>query len=52
MTSMAHYILTWVLLLDAACIAVGMMAKKSLWPCIALYWLLLTVRYSIEIWGM
>ena len=46
-----HYFLTVVLMLDAACIAVGMLAGKNLQPCIVLYWLLLTIRYSIEIWG-
>lgn len=46
-----HYYLTVILLLDAACIAVGMLAGENLKSSIVLYWLLLTVRYSIEIWG-
>ena len=39
-----------VLLLDAACIAVGMLADRDMRACIVLYWLLLTVRYTLEIW--
>lgn len=50
MTTYAHYILTLVLLLDAACIAVGMLAGRNSQPLIVLYWLLLTVRYTLEIW--
>ena len=46
-----HYYLTIILLLDAACIAVGMAINKPMRGCICLYWLLLTIRYSIEIWG-
>ena len=46
-----HYYLTIILLLDAACIAVGMAINKPRRGCICLYWLLLTIRYSIEIWG-
>lgn len=46
-----HYYLTVILLLDAACIAVGMLANQNSKPLIVLYWLVLTIRYSIEIWG-
>ena len=46
-----HYYLTIILLLDAACIAVGMLAGKNMRAPITLYWLILTIRYSIEIWG-
>lgn len=51
MMTYLHYYLTIVLLLDAACIAVGMLAGRNSQPLIVLYWILLTIRYSIEIWG-
>lgn len=50
MITYAHYILTLVLLLDAACIAVGMLAGRRMAAPIVLYWILLTIRYTLEIW--
>lgn len=49
MITYAHYFLTIVLLLTAGCIAVGMMAGQNQRPLIVLYWLLLTIRYTLEI---
>ena len=46
-----HYYLTVILLLDAACIAVGMLAGRNCRSIIVLYWILLTIRYSIELFG-
>lgn len=40
--------LVFLLLADAAWVAFGLCRKKSMWPWIALYWVLLTAKNAVD----
>ncbi|MBR4442537.1 MAG: hypothetical protein IKS52_04625 [Clostridia bacterium] len=43
--------LVFLLMLDAAWVAIGLARKKNMWKWIVLYWLILTVKNAVDALG-
>lgn len=47
----ASQIFVFLLLADAAWVAVGLLRKKIMWKWIALYWVILTIKNAVDFAG-
>ena len=45
-------ILVFLLMIDAAWVAVGLYRKKNRWRAIVLYWTILTIKNAVDFIGM
>ncbi len=45
-------IFVFLLMIDAAIVAVGLSNKRNMWQFIFLYWILLTVKNAVDFAGM